>query len=128
MEQNQTDYFSLIRIRACISQALFFFLRYNYMHYYGEDPHYDLEVIIMIDKEGLKKLIGERVSESETISKMSETLFEVLVNIITEYFGCDDINDVERFTEDMSYEEGDAFFEEIVKYFASVVMKKIFTF
>ncbi len=24
MEQNQTDYFSLIRIRACISQALFF--------------------------------------------------------------------------------------------------------
>ena len=39
MEQNQTDYFSLTQIRACNLQALFF-LRYFYIVYYGEDPHY----------------------------------------------------------------------------------------
>lgn len=39
MEQNQTDYFSLTQIRACNSQALFFFFeRIFYKLYYGEKP------------------------------------------------------------------------------------------
>ena len=82
----------------------------------------------MVNQEKLNKLIDERVSEFEPISEMSDTLCELMMNIIAEYFGCDDIKDVDKVIEDMDVEEEEAFVEEAGKHFASAVMKKIFTF
>lgn len=49
MEQNQTDYFSLTQIRACISQALFFLSSAYFTSYIMEKKPLQFGGIIMFE-------------------------------------------------------------------------------